>query len=390
MSNRASREYIELLKLRYHRARKKERTVMLDELCKTYAYSRKYAVRLLGGAYTHRTGKRGRKPYYTGELVCLLEKIWKSLGYMNMKNFKEALPEWMPYLQEDFPMDWSTKEKLLKMSASTMDRFLKPYRAKIGRSARSGTRRFPKATKYEDIIPIRDFKIQIEKPGHLQADTVAHCGGSMRGEFIWTLTVTDIKTGWTENRAIWNKLGVETTQALKSIKEVLPFEAVACNVDNGSEFINHHFLNTFGFDPEYKLDLSKSRAAKKNDNCYVEQKNWTHVRKVLGYERFDSPLAIKLLNSLYENELSLLRNFFIPQVRTIEKVRVGSKYKRKYDTPQTPYERVMKFADITTRERLRKIKERLNPIELSQRIEDKLNVLFKLYLPSGDKKNKAA
>jgi len=211
----------------------------------------------------------------------------------------------------------------------------------------------------------------------MEADTVAHCGESMAGDFIWSVTFTDILTGWTENRAIWNKGALGVISQVRDIEEKLPFELLGFDCDNGSEFLNHHLWSYFA-DRKKPVQFTRSRAYKKNDNAHVEQKNWTHVRQLLGYDRFEQRQVVDLLNDLYTNEYSDYQNFFCPSVKLVEKKRMGSKYKKRYDAPQTPYQRLLTTKTLSEQKTLKLAQAfaSLNPFELKKTIERKLKVIF--------------
>ena len=222
------------------------------------------------------------------------------------------------------------------MSHATVDRYLADYRKRFARRKRTGTKR---SKHFLNAIPIKDFKSRAQVPGHFQADTVAHCGNSLSGQFIWTLTVTDEYSGWTENRAIYGKNGLTVASALASIFWRLPFDPKVLNTDNGCEFMNDTVQRCVEL--QHGLKLTRSRAYRKNDNAHVEQKNFTHVREVFGYDRFDKEELVFTMNDIYKNHSNLPYNFFVPQLKSVEVTRVGAKYKRKYDKPKTPYQRLL-------------------------------------------------
>ena len=202
--------------------------------------------------------------------------------------------------------------------------------------------------------------------------TVAHCGNSLAGDFVWSLTLSDILTGWTECRATWNKGSSGVLDQIKETEQALPFELRGFDCDNGSEFLNHHLLRYFSLHPA-RPAFTRSRPYKKNDNAHVEQKNWTHVRQLFGYERFDNPELTKLMNALYAKEWSQLQNHFCPTLKLKEKERIGARYRKQYYTPETPYQRVMSCESVTddTKSKLRTLHEILNPFDLKQQIDAK-------------------
>jgi hypothetical protein len=267
-----------------------------------------------------------------------------------------------------------THEQLLSVSAATIDRLLKPVRATHGRKGLGGTK---PGSLLKNQIPIRTHFWDVSQPGFMEADTVAHCGNSLAGDFVWSLTMTDIHTTWTENRATWNKGAEGVLTQIKDIEAWLPFALLGFDCDNGSEFLNYHLLRYFTDHPSAPA-FTRSRPYKKNDNAHVEQKNWSHVRQLFGYDRFEDRGLVDLMNDLYANEWSLYQNHFCPSMKLREKRRINSKYYKKYDAPQTPYLRVLASEHVTeeAKERLRNLHMSLNPFILKRTIEKKLKVIF--------------
>jgi hypothetical protein len=262
----------------------------------------------------------------------------------------------------------------LAMSPATMDRMLAPIRAQAGRKRRGGTKPGSLLKKH---IPIRTGNEDIVRVGYLEADTVAHCGNSLNGDFAWTLTFVDIVSGWTQCRATWNKGHHAIHQHLKAAEEESPFPWLAFDCDNGSEFLNHALWDHYA-KRKRPVQFTRSRPYHKNDNAHVEQKNWSAVRQLVGYERLDNPEVVPLLDDLYQNEWHWLVNFFCPTFKLIEKKKVGSKYVKRYEKPRTPYARLMESAEVPRREKakLRAIRAGLNPVKLRKRIEQKLRRIF--------------
>lgn len=215
--------------------------------------------------------------------------------------------------------------------------------------------------------------------GFLEADTVAHCGNSLSGDFVWSLTMTDILSTWTENRAVWNKGAEGVFKAVNDVEKNLPFPILGFDCDNGSEFLNHHFLRYFTQRKDKpSVQFTRSRPYHKNDNAHVEQKNWTHVRHLLGYDRFDKPQLVNLINDLYKNEWSQYQNHFCPTMKLIEKKKVNSRYYKRYDKPQTPYQRLLASGQLSKekQDQLQVIHQTLNPFALKRDIELKLKRIF--------------
>jgi len=208
-----------------------------------------------------------------------------------------ALEVWLEFY-ENPDCGLSIKSELLSMSSATVDRYLKRYKAQFARSKRSGIK---PGKMFKNIIPVKSFNLSIDRPGFVEADTVAHCGGSLSGTFAWTLTFTDVYTGWTDNRAIWGKGAEATLSAICCVQAKLPYELLSFNSDNGTEFLNRSLYNHFCSDENKVIEFTRSRAYRKNDNCHVEQKNWTHVRETFGYDRFEKEMMIDLMNEIYRN-----------------------------------------------------------------------------------------
>lgn len=369
------RLYVDFLRQRYQGTRsRKLKAMLLDQLCRDAGFHRKHAIRVMNQKPGLRR-KRGRRKSYSEGSCYHLRKLWLQMDQANGRRMKKMLPRWTTqYHAPGFgPF---IRQELVAMSHATIDRILRPYRAEVGRRFRTGTQ----AAKLKHRIPIKPFDRNVAVPGYLEADTVAHCGESMSGEFVWSLTGTDRLTGWTEVRAVWNKLARDVVEAMQDIEDHLPFVIKGLSTDNGGEFLNELLIGHLA--PSKKrhreIFMTRGRPYKKNDQCYVEQKNYTHVRKLLGYDRLDCPKVKHLLNDLYRNEWSDYQNFFIPQVKLIEKTRVGGKYKRKHSEPMTPFERLMESTAISeeVKQTLKTKEANLNPFELKAGIEKKLKAIW--------------
>lgn len=373
--------YIKQLKKRYQKAKKLEKVTILDEFCETSGYHRKHAIRLLNETvYRKKKIKRaGRKPTYKDEVVLgPLKKIWLQSNQLCGRRLKVALPLWLPHYEQAYGrLNEGTIDLLLSMSSATIDRHLSPLRAKYGMSY-GGTK---PGSLLKTHIPIKTNQWNESTPGFVEADTVAHCGSSMSGNFIWSLTLTDIYSGWTELRAVWNKGSAEVVEKIQDIEHSLPFALKGFDCDNGSEFLNHHLLRYFASkeNPQvHRIQFTRSRPYKKDDNAHVEQKNWTHVRQLLGYYRLDDPKLVGLINELYKNEVSLFNNFFLPNFKLLEKTRIKSKIIKKHGVPKTPYQRLLESDAVLSseKERLTLLYQTLNPFLLKKTIENKLRIIF--------------
>jgi hypothetical protein len=372
--------YITAVRARYFKSSKKEKSAILDELCSITGYERKWAIRIL--AKGHKTGKKasGRTKQYSEDSIIRLKKLWHIMRRINSKKMVAAFPTWLNYYQ-GVGFNPRIKEEILSMSHSTIDRYLEKYRKQFARTKRTGTVR---AKNFLHVIPIKDFTQKSQIPGALQADTVAHCGNSLSGQFVWTLTVTDEVTGWTENRALFGKSGHTVTSGFTSIFWDLPYKVHTLNTDNGTEFLNEKLQNYIT--KEKGLKFTRSRPYKSNDNAHVEQKNFTHVRELFGYERYDKEELVFVMNDIYKNYFNILYNYFIPQHKCIKVERVGAKYKRTFDKPKTPYQRLIDSGTLTIyeKEKLAKTFNSLNPIELRKDLSFQLKRFKRIFEGKSD------
>lgn len=385
--------YLKTQRCHYRRGNRAEKKRILDEFCETHGYHRKAAARLLRKALISDKDpkKRGKKKTYKPDVLLEpLKKIWLATDQMCGKRLKRALPLWLPHYEKHHePLLKEVSAQLLLMSAATIDRLLKAVKVRYGKGL-SGTKPGSLLRKH---IPINTNQWDSKQVGFMEADTVAHCGTSLMGDFVWSITLTDIYSGWTEMRAAWNKGATGIMEGIQDIETHLPFEIKGFDCDNGSEFLNWHLVRYFTERPENKpsIQFTRSRPYQSNDNAHVEQKNWTHVRQVFGYHRFDNPKLVKLMNDLYANEISILFNFFHPCIKLVDKVRIGSSIKKKYDKAQTPYQRLM-TSNCLTLEQKKTLQDKfitLDPFDLQKTIQKKLKLLFKLVNVQDTKQRKA-
>lgn len=378
MGKNERQAYFEAIRERYRIASKKAKALILDEFCQVCGYNRKYAIRLLGQQKRGPKKRPGRKPIYRStELIKALKRIWLATDQMCSKKLVAAIPLWLPFYGETYEkLSDQVTTKLLSISAATIDRLLAPIRVRTRPKGRCVTK---PGSLLRNQIPIRTHNRDITKPGFVEADTVAHCGNSIAGDFIWSLTLTDIHSGWTECRATWNNGARGVISQITDIETKLAFPLRGFDCDNGSEFLNHHLLRYFT-DHKQKIKFTRSRPYKKNDNAHVEQKNWSHVRQLLGYDRLENQELVQPINNLYSNQWSLYQNHFCPTMKLLEKKRINSKYRKKYEPPKTPYQRLIESTHITPEEKdkLRHCHQNLNPFILKKRIEQKLKEIFKI------------
>lgn len=371
---------------RYRKASKKEKGRMLDEFCALTGYNRSYAATLLRKGPPKGKGKRaparpvdhrhrGRKPVYTEEVKRALVKVWAVLDCPCGKRLQAALPETVAALERfgEIRLGEDVRKKLFAMSASTADRLLAPERRKLKVKSRHKTK---PGSLLKHQIPVRTFSCWDEgRVGFLEADLVGHDGGNTSGDYGQSLDATDVKSGWAELRALRNRAQVWTHEAIDDIREKLPFPLLGLDSEGGSEFINAHLKR---YCEEHRITFTRSRPGRKNDSCYVEQKNWTAVRKYTGYFRYESEEQLLLLSRLYE-VLCPYMNFFQPQAKLKEMVRTGSRVKRVHDTPKTPYRRILEDPEVDelTKRKLRQQYRKLNPAQLMREINSIQRKLYK-------------
>lgn len=365
--------HIKRIQDRYQDADKPHKKVILDEFCHTWGVGRKYAIRCLGGKTQPSGKKAGRPSRYDGSLVEHLTVLWHSMERVCPKRMKAALPIWIPFYRAP-GFDPKLKAQILQMSPSTIERFLKRGRKTL--KGLSGTKR-AKFFKYK--IPLHAFCEKVVNAGHVSVDTVAHCGDSLLGQFAWSLTLTDRLTAWTENRATFSKNANEIEKALRSIEAGLPFALLSLQSDCGTEFLNYTMMKLLHNRPQPVI-MTRSRPYHKNDNAHVEQKNFTHVREVFGYDRIEQQALIDLMNEIYRDYWNPLHNFFLPSMKLKEKFRNGARITKRYDDPATPYERFMLAPNVAEekKELLQARFKTLNPFELKRALEKKLDLFFGL------------
>jgi hypothetical protein len=377
MGGKSRWDYLKAIHVRYQKVSKPLRARILDEFCQVCGYNRKYAIRLLNGPVPQKPKtlvRKGRRLVYRAQVIAALAAIWEAAGYPCSVRLKALLPLWLPWAIKRLRLTVAMQKQLLAISPATIDRRLKGKRGDLKKRLYGRTK---PGTLLKHHIPIKTDNWDVKTPGFTEIDLVSHSGNSASGEFLHSLNVTDIHTTWVESRAVMGKGQIAVLGAMQDIEQALPFKLLGIDSDNGSEFINYH-LKTFC--DQKSIQLTRGRPYKKDDNAHIEQKNWTHVRKILGYLRYDSPAAQQAINELYQNELPIFQNLFLPAMKLINKTRVGSKLKRCYDKPQTPLERVLQCsqADPVKVQRLKRLRDQTDPFELAKRIEHKLERIFAL------------
>ncbi len=375
MKTKVAKEYLEQLRKRYDKAKKKDRIIILDELTKTAGYERKYAINLLRRKYKHTTGKvtRPRKRKYDIADAIVLTKVGELLDWINSKRIKPAISVSIDSLVDagELVCSKDQREKLIKISPATIDRLLNKHKLRPTGRGRSYTK---PGTLLKHKIPIRTFADWNEnKVGFEEIDLVGHDGGLAKGDFGFTLNFVDIKCCWTEQIAVKNKAQFHVHAGIKRVRARLPFTLLGLDSDSGSEFINDQL---YRYCIDEKITFTKGRAGKKNDNAHVEQKNDSVVRRWVGYGRYDTEEQIDILNEFYEI-LRLYLNFFVPVMKLREKVRVGSRVIKRYDKPKTPYQRILLARDVSkaVKDKLRAEYRTLNLVQLKRQIDEILKRL---------------
>lgn len=378
MSLSAKREALARIHGRYQRAGRRHQTRILDEFCATCGYHRKAALRLLNRPLPSAPPKRsGPKIIYNpAEVLPILKAIWLGSDQLCSKLLKPALPEWIEsHERRTAPLPEAFKEKLLQISPAQIDRLLHSSRVHHPKKGLSATR---PGTMLRHAVPTRAGPPDTSRPGSVEADTVAHCDDSTEGDYVNSLTFTELFSGWTENRAVWNKSAGAVLVQLRALEQIVPYEMKDFHTDNGGEFLNWALHRHLSGRP-MKVPWTRSRAYRKNDNAHCEQKNWTHVRQLFGHERFGHPELVPLMNDLYAMEWSQYTNHFKPTFKLLERQKKDGKTKRIYEKePQTPYQRLLASPDIPegTKTGLRAEHARLDPFALKKSIEAKLKKFF--------------
>ncbi len=364
---------------RYVQASRKEKAHILDEFVETTGYNRSYAARVLrnGGPEARSrssppqapSGRRrgGRRRVYGDAVLEPLTRIWEILGFPCGKRLAACLPDVVDALVFHGELVCRPKiiEQLRNVSGATIDRLLAPQRKRFELRGRSGTK---PGSLLKSQIPIRTYADWDDaRPGFVEIDLVSHSGSNASGDFCQTLTMTDIATGWTETLAVRNKAQKWVFLAIQQLRCQLPFPLLGIDSDNGSEFINHHLVD---YCKQERITFTRARPYRKNDNCHVEQKNWTTVRQTVGYHRYDTPQELDALNRLYA-AYRLLHNYFLPQAKVVAKWREGGRSRRRYDRPQTPCARTLGSSGLSalTSQSLREQYTCLNPAQLRRDIQ---------------------
>lgn len=379
MSLSAKRESLARIHGRYQRAGRPHKRRILDEFCATCGYHRKSALRLLNRSLAPPRARRRPGPkltYDPVQLLPVLRVIWRESDQLCSKLLKAALPEWLQYYERHHgSLAAEVQAKLRAISPAQIDRLLRPVRIGQPKKGLSTTR---PGTILRHQVPTRGGPADTSQPGAVAVDTVAHCDDTTAGDYVNSLTFTELFSGWTENRAVWNKASHAILAQVQELESQVPFAMKSFHSDNGGEFLNWPLYEYLTGRP-LKVPWTRSRAYRKNDNAHCEQKNWTHVRQLLGYQRFGHPELVPLLNNLYGQEWSQYQNHFRPTFKLLQREKKDGKTVKTYEQkPQTPYQRLLESAQVPepTKARLRTQHAALDPFALKKNIEIKLKRFF--------------
>jgi len=378
MTAKTKKEYTKITSERYRKAGKRgEKTKILDEFCATLQCHRKAGIRKLRGIFRDQPDRRSRERLYSAEADALLIEIWEAFGCLCGERLHPFLAEGFSVLERcgRVQAGESVRREVLAMSSATVKRRIACHKKRFGGG--KGLSATKPGSLLKRHIPIQTKSWDVSKAGFLEMDLVAHCGGSLSGDFIFTLQTVDIRTTWTERKAVMGKSQRAVFAGILDIEKKLPFPVLGYDSDNGSEFINRQLWE---YCQEHGIAFTRSRPYMKKDNAHIEQKNWPLVRKVLGYGRFDTARQLTLINDLYDNELRLYLNFFQPSLKLASKERFGAKIRRKYDGAKTPYQRALECPEVAEegKEELRILYGALDPVRLKQRIDEKIKIIISL------------
>ena len=371
MKSMGRREYLRAIYDRYHRGSAQQKGAILDEFCRVCDYHRKYAIRLLNGPRptARPPRRRARGPSYGRQVLAALVLVWEAAGFPWSVRLKALLPLWLPWLRQRVPWTPAIERQLLQISPRQIDRRLKPRKTELKRRIYGRTK---PGTLLKHHIQIKTDHWDVTRPGFTEIDLVSHSGDCAVGEFAHSFNLTDIHTAWTETRAVLGKGQTGIVAALEDMRQALPFPLQGIDSDNGSEFLNDQLVR---YCRTHRIQFTRGRPYKKDDNAHIEQKNWTHVRRLIGWDRYDTPTAVSLFNDLYRHELRLMMNLFQPSVKLLRKERIGSRLKRVYDTPKTPLDRLRACSGVNpaTVAQLLQLRAATDPFVLARTIEQKLD-----------------
>lgn len=381
MAQSSKKDYLRAIHERYHQATRKEKSSILEEFSQACDYNKKYAIWLLNKPLPENSRVKRKRiikrpAVYSEQAIEALAKIWQATGFLCSQRLKPAIAHWMPWARKRLGISPDLERQIKAISPRQMDRRLKKFKQKIKRRIYGTTK---PGSLLKHMILVRTDFWDVKKAGFTEIDLVSHSGSSPEGEFAYTLNLTDIKTTWVARQAILGKSKQAVVTGMVDIESRLPFALLGVDSDNGSEFINDHMYAFCRQRKGHKVQFTRSREYKKDDNAHIEQKNWTHVRKLMGWDRYDREETVEAMNALYE-DLDIFQNLFQPSMKLVKKIHRGSRLIRSYDQARTPFDRVKesKEADPDKITRLQRIYDSTDPFELSQRIDQKLENLYKL------------
>ncbi len=370
-------EHLQRLRDRYAARGKQGKSRLLDELCEHYGYSRKHAIKLLTHTLSPPSGhKPGGAPPRYAPILPVVRHIWRAAEQLCGKRLVHALPLWLPHYPKHFESLTPSQRKLLnEVSAATLDRLLASERAASPHGL-SGTK---PGTLLRRHVPIQGEVWDERRLGFLEADSVAHCGGSLAGNFLWSLVYTDLASSWTEGRAVWNKGATHVLEQTRDVETHLPFELLGFDFDNGNEWLNWTLIRHLQ-QRAHPVRVTRSRPYHKDDNAHVEQKNWMWPRQLLGYGRLEDEALVTPITALYKEVWGPLQNFFLPSMKLRDKWREGSRWVRRHDDAQTAYQRVLASGqlDAKRRRQLCDRYEALDPFTLAKQLEKRLRPILKM------------
>jgi len=352
---------------------KKGKGAILDEFTKVTGYRRKYAIRILGGKADPRSTKPGPKSRYLA-ILPYLRDLWEVLDRPCSKKLKAAIGELLDHYKNP-AMNKVKEQKLKAVSAATIDRLLRPIR--------QGQRKGVSGTKplnwIKAQIPLELLHEKVTLPGYVEVDTVLHCGDRISGKYAHTVTITDIASTWTATRAVWTKDADKVLDAVKELECELPFPRCAFASDNGTELLNRA-MSDYMTERKRPVKLIRRRAYKKNDNAHVEQKNFTHVRELFGYDRLDDMAMVPIMNEIYSAYWTKLHNYFVPTMKLIERTRIGGRIRKTYDQPKTPFQRILDNPEVPSwvKRTLIDRKKGYDPFKLKAALDEKMRQFRKL------------
>jgi len=373
MSKTATKEYVVRMRERYRAMKsKRARGRVLDDFCATTELERKYSIKVLRSRLEP-LKKRGRNAVYGSAVAEGLHQIWLQAAQPCSKLMHPMMDVYVnSYEKRQGSFDPNIRQQLLRVSASSIDRLLKPKRILSPRRRRSPMG----VAAVRKEVPIRAGEWKVTEPGWMEADTVAHCGGNMAGNFAWSLTMTDILTEWTEIRVMWNRGAAATFERIKDIEQALPFPMQGFDSDNGPEFMNWHLFDYFRT-ASRPISFTRSRAYQKNDNAHVEQKNGTHVRGLLGHDRIEDPECVEALNQAIRL-WSLWKNLYSPVMKLVSKKQIGHRYIKRYDRPRTPAQRALECSLVSKdqKARIRDLLATTDCFTLKQNVDEAIQKVF--------------